>query len=90
MPTPAHESVDIVIRAGGRAEFIYSDAARPFMGAGPAVVRRASHVEPDANGNWTADLSPVSGPVLGPFALRQDALAAEMAWIRANVLANLL
>jgi hypothetical protein len=26
-------------------------------------------------------MSPVGGPVLGPFRLRRDALAAEVAWL---------
>lgn len=38
--------------------------------------RRASHVEP-APGGWTADMTPVGGPVLGPVPLRRDALALE-------------
>jgi len=33
---------------------------------------------------WFADLSPVAGPVLGPFACRDEALAAEVAWLREN------
>ena len=39
------------------------------------------HAEPDRPGGWTADLAPLSGPVLGPYRLRADALAAELAWI---------
>ena len=44
--------------------------------ADPSITR-ASHVEPDAEGRWLADLTPVAGPVLGPFDLRSEALAAE-------------
>jgi hypothetical protein len=44
-------------------------------------VKRASHVEPDRNGKWVADLAPVGGPQLGPYRLRQEALSAEVAWI---------
>ncbi|QDT14211.1 hypothetical protein [Alienimonas californiensis] len=47
---------------------------------GAASVVRASHVEP-ADGCWTADLSPVGGPVLGPFSLRSEALTAEADWL---------
>ena len=36
-------------------------------------------VAPD--GAWTADLSPVNGPVLGPYTRRSEALAAEIAWL---------
>jgi hypothetical protein len=48
---------------------------------GRPVITRASHVEPDASGRWLADLSPVGGPLLGPFARRSEALAAESAWL---------
>ncbi|MBL8794615.1 MAG: hypothetical protein JNM56_11980, partial [Planctomycetia bacterium] len=48
---------------------------------GLIAIRRASHVEPAAEGSWFADLSPVDGPVLGPFRLRSEALAAERRWL---------
>ncbi len=48
---------------------------------GVARTVRASHVEPAPGGGWTADLSPVGGPTLGPFPLRSAALAAEAAWL---------
>jgi hypothetical protein len=48
---------------------------------GPVEIRRASHVEPDPEGCWSADLSPVKGPMLGPFARRRDALRAERQWL---------
>jgi len=35
-----------------------------------------------ATTGWAADLAPVGGPVLGPFARRADALAAEVAWLK--------
>jgi hypothetical protein len=44
-------------------------------------IERASHLDPDAKGQWWADLSPVHGPTLGPFAQRSDALAAEVRWL---------
>jgi hypothetical protein len=49
---------------------------------------RASHVEPEPTGGWTADLSPVGGPVLGPFAKRSEALAAEVTWLDAWLAAS--
>ena len=48
---------------------------------GQLAIRRASHVEPDKHGRWLADLSPVAGPVLGPFERRSDALDAERRWL---------
>jgi hypothetical protein len=44
---------------------------------GRLTIRRASRVEPTDNGQWTADLSPLGGPILGPFPLRSSALTAE-------------
>ena len=44
-------------------------------------IRRASHVEPDATGQWIVNLSPVGGPCLGPFSLRSAALQAEVDWL---------
>jgi hypothetical protein len=57
------------------------DESLDLAALGPATITRASHVEPDAVGLWHADLGPVQGPVLGPFALRSDALAAEVSWL---------
>jgi hypothetical protein len=51
---------------------------------GQARITRASHVEPDEQGLWWADLSPASGPRLGAFALRSQALEAEQQWLEAN------
>ena len=31
---------------------------------------------------WTADMSPVGGPILGPFSFRYEALKAERDWLR--------
>jgi len=45
------------------------------------AVTRASHVEPDAKGNWRADMGTVDEPVLGPFRSRSEALEAEKSWL---------
>lgn len=68
---------------GGEVTGIYSDKLAPILREmGKTKVRRASHVEPTEDGQgWTADMTPVGGPVLGPFALRQEALDAEVAWL---------
>jgi hypothetical protein len=71
---------DIVID-GPRLRFVYDDALATLLDLGRAEVRRASHVEPAAGGGWTADMGPVDGPVLGPFRLRGEALAAERRWL---------
>lgn len=69
------------IDADGRLRFMYSDELAGLLELGPSTVRRASHVEPAPAGGWTADLEPSGGPVLGPYRLRADALAAELAWL---------
>ena len=57
------------------------DETLELTSLGTPQIQRGSHVEPTADGNWTADLSPVRGPLLGPFARRSEALAAEVAWL---------
>ena len=56
---------------------------------GEQTVARASHVEPHPAGGWTADLNPSGGPVLGPYPLRSDALAAERGWLTENLLPSM-
>ena len=74
-------SLDVVIEANGNLRMIY-DESLDLPSIGSVTIRRGSHVEPAANGQWTADLSPVNGPTLGPFAKRGEALAAEVEWLR--------
>jgi hypothetical protein len=77
------ELMHLVIAPGGRVRAIYSEEI-DLASLGHPEISRASHVEPDGRGGWTADLGPVGGPVLGPFALRSEALAAELAWLEAR------
>lgn len=76
------EEMRIIVK-GNQARFIYSDHLRNMASMGKAVTRRASHVEPHGNG-WKVDLSPVDGPMLGPFETRTEALAVETHWLKAN------
>jgi len=76
-------NVSITVQPNGDLRMIYYDEISTLLTLGESRIVRASHVEPDAMG-WTADMSPVKGPVLGPFALRQDALDAEVAWLQAE------
>ncbi len=71
------------IHADGTMRCLYNEAV-DLPAIGQLSITRASYVEPDDTGQWSADLSPVSGPKLGPFALRSEALAAEQAWLEAN------
>ncbi len=73
--------MQLVITTSGVVWTIYDEAV-DLATLGKASIARASHVEPDAEGHWTADLSPVSGPRLGPFPMRSQALAAEHDWLQ--------
>ena len=70
----------LVIAADGTARCLYGEII-DLAELGQPAITRASHVEPDADGRWLADLSPVSGPMLGPYPTRSAALAAEAAWL---------
>lgn len=72
--------MDILISPAGNARCIYGEAIS-LCQLGRVLIQRGSHVEPDNHGQWHADLSPVSGPVLGPFATRSEALTAEVQWL---------
>jgi hypothetical protein len=75
--------MELVITPAGQVRAIYGEAI-DLAALGRPAIRRASHVEPTPDGRWSADLSPVHGPVLGPFAHRSAALAAEHAWLVAH------
>jgi len=72
----------LVIHADGSASCLY-DEAIDLAALGSLTIERGSHVEPDEQGRWFADLTPVSGPMLGPFERRSEALDAERAWLEA-------
>jgi hypothetical protein len=78
--------MQLVIEKNGRVRGIYGEEIA-LEALGPTRITRASHVEPDDKGRWLADLSPVGGPVLGPFDRRSEALGAEVAWLGGNWLA---
>ena len=79
--------MDIIVQSGGIAHCIYGESVS-LSSIGQLAIRRASHVEPDVSGRWIADLSPVGGPQLGPFANRSSALAAEVQWLELNWLTS--
>lgn len=72
--------MEILIRPDGQLRYVY-DELLDLSSIGPLNICRGSHVEPLASGLWSADLSPVNGPVLGPFAKRSAAVAAEVRWL---------
>ena len=75
--------MQLVIQPSGQVRCLYGETV-DLAALGTLHVQRASHVEPDAHGRWTADLRPVDGPLLGPFMLRSEALAAEQQWLEQN------
>lgn len=75
--------MQLIIETTGAVRAIYSEAI-DLSRLGRLTIARVSHVEPDQNGDWFADLAPLAGPHLGPFKLRSEALTAEVAWLEAN------
>ena len=72
--------MQMVVHPSGRVQCLYDESV-DLQALGRMRITRASHVEPDANGTWIADLSPVAGPKLGPFECRSQALRAERQWL---------
>jgi hypothetical protein len=75
--------MDLIIEPSGQVRCLY-DELIDLRALGCPDITRASRVEPDLAGQWWADLAPVGGPRLGPFARRSQALAAERAWLESN------
>lgn len=84
--------IKLRISTDGTVSFVHSDAAMKLVapllvpngdnGYANVSIKRASHVEPTPSGTWEADLSPTGhNIVLGPFATKEAALAAEQEWI---------
>lgn len=75
--------MQVVIDSTGLVRCLY-DEEIDLSSLGNLTIARASHVEPANDGSWYADLSPVKGPVLGPFQRRSQALRAEVQWLECN------
>ncbi len=72
--------MELVVDDGGSVRCIY-DEALDLREIGKLQITRASHVEPDRDGFWWADMGPSGGPTLGPFTSRTEALGAEREWL---------
>jgi hypothetical protein len=72
--------MELLVDVGGDVRCIY-DEALDLREIGKLQISRASHVEPDAEGFWWADMGPSGGPVLGPYGSRTEALGAERGWL---------
>lgn len=77
----------LLIDSQGQVTCLYSEAI-DLASLGDFSIRRASHVESDARGQWLADLSPVGGPILGPFSKRSQALQAKQQLLERNWLGS--
>ena len=73
--------MELVVGVDGGVRCIY-DEGLDLRALGKLQITRASHVEPDSDGNWLVDMGPSGGPVLGPFGMRGEALTAERGWLR--------
>src|SRR5688572_23702703 len=71
--------MELYFETDGVVRALYGEELN-LLTLGRVEIRRASFVEPDEVGRWWADLSPVSGPRLGPFSNRSQALTAEADW----------
>jgi len=76
--------MEIYIDQAGNATCIY-DEAIDLAAIGAVSIRRASHVEPDRQGRWWADMAPIGGPRLGPYSRRSEALASEKQYILSHL-----
>jgi len=79
--------MQLIIEPSGAVRCIYGEEI-DLAALGSPAISRASHVEPDEQGRWRADMSPVGGGLLGPFGTRSEALAAEHAWLQAHWLVD--
>jgi len=76
----SYDAMKLYITPDGNCTSVY-DEVLDLQPLGERHIRRASHVEPTAAGQWAVDLTPLAGPQLGPFPTRSQALEAEVAWI---------
>jgi len=72
--------IQMSVQSNGQIRCVYDETIE-LSTLGELWIQRGSHVEPDAHGRWSVDLSPVKGPSLGPFRLRSQALEEEHQWL---------
>ena len=75
--------MQLLVDPTGHVRCLYSEEIDLEL-LGELTIQRASHVEPDLEGKWWAELAPVGGPRLGPFDRRSQALEAEKLWLEQN------
>ena len=79
--------MQLIVQPSGEVRCLYSEELDLAV-LGKLSIERGSHVEPTDDGQWTADLAPVNGPVLGPFPHRSQALDAERDWLQKHWLSE--
>ena len=79
--------MQLVISSTGAIRCLY-DETLDLHTLGKLLISRGSHVEPNEDGQWFADLAPVGGPQLGPFDSRSAALTAEVRWLEEHWLSS--
>ena len=70
--------MELVVSPTGQVVTLYNEQF-DLSPLGQPRIERASHVEPDEQGRWFAQI--IDGPILGPYAQRSIAIAAEVAWL---------
>jgi hypothetical protein len=81
------DSFVVTVSDDNITSFVHDDEMAAMLnGHGESLTVRATHCEPQANGNWAIDLGPSGGPVVFGFESKRDALFAEVQWLEQNVL----
>ena len=76
--------MDLLVGCDGGVKCVYGEEL-DLREIGKLQITRASHVEPDMDGLWWADMGPSGGPVLGPYVSRSEAMEAERGWLVARM-----
>ena len=71
--------MDLLIAPDGAIRCISAEEI-DLSSFGKLAIQRASHVESTASGDWTVDLSPVGGPVLGEIEDAHNFAGMRAAW----------
>ena len=79
--------MQLIVQPSGEVRCLYGEELDLAV-LGKLSIERGSHVEPTDDGQWTADLAPVDGPVLGPFPHRSQALDAKRDWLQQHWLSE--
>ena len=73
-----------IVISGGVGRAIYSDELAPYIRALQGTIKRATYVEPDADGTWHVDLTRFDRGTYSGFETRQAAVDWEIKWLTEN------